>query len=79
MAVDAEHVVRQLVLAVQRGVEHARVVGVEGDDHTGLAERRERMVLDPSDRPGAQVGRRAHLERDRVLGQVGHERRLLDR
>ena len=77
--VEAEQVGGDLVLAVERGAEHRRVVGVDRDGHAGVAERPDRVLLERGDRAGGDVGRRADLERDAGLGQVREQRRVLGR
>ena len=63
--------------AVEVGPEHRRVVGVDRDHHAGVAERRDRVLVQRRHRPGRDVGRRAHLQRDARGGEVREQLRVL--
>ena len=72
--VEVEQAGGDLVLAVQRGAEHRRVVAVHRDDDAGLAHGPDRVLLDPLDDARRDVARGADLERDAVLGEVREQR-----
>ena len=59
--------------------EHRRVVGVHRHRHAGVPERPDRVLLEAGHRAGGDVGRRADLERDAGLGEVGEQRGVLGR
>ena len=59
--------------------EHRRVVGADRHRHPGGDQGRQRVLRQRRHRPGADVGRRTDFERDAVLGQVFHERRVVNR
>ena len=67
--VEAQQVGGDLVLVVDRGREHRRVVGVDRHGHARGDQRRQRVLGERGHGPGADVGRRAHLERDLLLAQ----------
>src|SRR3954454_713386 len=77
--VPSEALARDRVLAPDRRAEVRRVVGGEGDLDPGVAQRRQRMGLVAGEDAEDDVARRAALEHDAALGELGHERRVLDR
>src|SRR3954471_2016773 len=74
-----EALARDRVLAPDRGAEVGRVVGGERDLDARFAQRRQGVGLIAVEDADHDVARRAALEPDPALGELGHERRVLDR
>src|SRR4051794_5723093 len=77
--VPSEALARDRVLAPDRRAEVRRGVGGGRDLDPRVAQRRQRMGLVAGEDAEDDVARRAALEHDAALGELGHERRVLDR
>ncbi len=66
------------VLGVQVGAEHRRVVGVDADPYAGVDQRADRVAVQVGDDLEGDVGGRADVEGDLVLGQVLEQPRISD-
>lgn len=65
------------VLAIQRGAEHRRIVGVDGHRDAGIDECAQRVLGVGTHGTGGDVRRRTHFERDAMGHQVFQQRRIL--
>jgi hypothetical protein len=64
--VETKELRGDVVLTHQCGVEHRRIVRGDGDRYSGLAKPPHRMLGERAHRPGPQVRRRAHLQRNLI-------------
>src|SRR3954465_3795240 len=62
-----------LVVACQIGLEHRRVVGRDRAADTGRDELRQRVLLERRDGSGAEVRKRADVEDDAAICELGDE------
>src|SRR6266404_2476511 len=68
---------RGLVVALEVGVEHRRIVGRDRAAHAGRDEPRQGVVGERADRAGADVRERADVEHDPASGELADEPRIL--
>ena len=76
---QAEALARHGVLAADRSAEIGRVVRTQRELHTGFVKRSQRVSFVALEDLRGDVGGRAHLEHDPALGDLLHQRRILDR
>jgi len=75
---EATFVAHQVHLARHIRLERQWIVRADGDRHAGLEQPTNRVRGQRSAGAGTDVARWAQVERNLVLGQVPHQRRVLD-
>src|SRR5260370_9087076 len=77
--VKIEGIGQQLYLVVERGIEQGWIVRVDGHRHPGSVEARQGMLSIVCKTSYSHVTRWAYLQRDALLGEISHERCILNR
>src|SRR5690348_5313632 len=72
--IEAEQLRGDLVLAIERGAVHRRVVAVDRHGHAGLGQGRQWMRRERFHRVGGDIRGWAHLEGDPPLGELTKQR-----